>query len=88
MRAPGTGIATFGGETEHMTRPLPPSPRRPALLRAPLSSGGFRPLEPGFLEWVSRKNAPPVRPMLYLPLPPGIQVDDEIDPPPPPDRRR
>jgi hypothetical protein len=47
-------------------------------------------MDPGFLEWVSRKNAPPQRPLLYLPIPmpSDLQVDDEIDFPPAPDRRR
>jgi len=46
-----------------------------------------RPLEPGFLEWISRKNAPPLR-QLELPVPPEIQIEDEPDFQPPRSRRR
>lgn len=72
-----------------MTSPLKPfdgldPAARPAPLRKP---GAFRPLDPGFLDWVSRKNAPPLR-QLELPLPPDLQVDDEMGVPPPRDRRR
>ena len=74
-----------------MTRPLPPSHRRPSPERqAPVPSKvplAPRPLEPGFLEWVSRRNAPPLR-QLELPVPPEIQIEDDPEYRPSRDRRR
>ncbi|HEY6051934.1 MAG TPA: hypothetical protein VIZ58_11835 [Thermoanaerobaculia bacterium] len=72
-----------------MTRPLPPSERLPhpgKPVPGP-KPGAPRPLEPGFLEWVSRRNAPPLR-QLELPVPPEIQIEDDPDFRPPRDRRR
>lgn len=74
-----------------MTRPLPPSNRRPAPGRPAPGAKPLpgRPLEPGFLEWISRRNAPPLR-QLELPVP--IQIEDDPDyipyPTPPRHRRR
>ncbi|MDQ6894591.1 MAG: hypothetical protein M3167_18200 [Acidobacteriota bacterium] len=63
-----------------MTRPLAPPVRRPCPGDpAPGSRPGTpRPLEPGFLEWISRKNAPPLR-QLELPVPPEIRIEDDPD---------
>jgi hypothetical protein len=71
-----------------MTRPLPPPDRRPQPGNpAPgARPGAPGPLEPGFLEWVSRRNAPPLR-QLELPVPPEIQIEDDPDFQPPRTRR-
>jgi hypothetical protein len=81
------------GKPTNMTQPLPPSNQRPAPGRPAPGARPLpgRPLEPGFLEWISRRNAPPLR-QLELPVPPEIQIEDDPDyipyPTPPRHRRR